>query len=82
MNPIKNFKEVFRTKHRPMDVLPGDKILYTYKDGVNPEIVLAVDTIEKAMVINEVVVFRGEFEGREALGGLLLQQEEKNGKMA
>ena len=75
VGPLENFKEVFRKKHDPIYCLPGDSIVYTYKDGINPELVLAVDTIDKAICVDEIVAFRATFEGRDALGGLLLEQK-------
>ena len=80
LGPLDNFKEVFRKKHAPIYVAPGDKIAYTYKEPGQPDIVLAVDTIEKHMTLTEIVAFRCDFEGRQALGGLLLESE-KDTKM-
>lgn len=75
-SPFKNFKIKDRKKHDPIYVQPGDSIVYTYKEPGQPDKVLMVDKIEKWMTIDEVVVFRAEFEGREALGGLMLETKE------
>jgi hypothetical protein len=59
----------------PAHVLPGDSIQVTehYADGT--ERVLVRETIAAPHVFDEAAIFEAEFEGRYALGGLLIEEQ-------
>ena len=73
---IEKFKELSRKKFAPINLCAGDSLHLTYKDETG-ETILCETKIdaEQAMVIDEGVLFEALFEGRKALGGLVLEKK-------
>lgn len=83
-NPFKKFREIQRGKFRPISVAPGDTLELTYietwtdakgKVVSRTETVLLNEKITEVMIVDEAVAFRGEYEDRQALGGMFLEKE-------
>lgn len=59
----------------PLHVITGDSLRATYKPADGDEQVLAetIITAQRAMIVDEVVLFADHFEGRRALGGMFVE---------
>lgn len=69
-------KILSRTKlDKTLHLMPGDTLHVTHID-TGTETVLATHTLDasQAMQVDEAVLFEGEFEGRRALGGMVLEK--------
>jgi hypothetical protein len=71
---FEGFKLLKRQKHPTIHVMAGDTIAVTVHDEKTGA---KIDTINheitRSMAVNESVIFEGEFEGRRALGGLIVE---------
>ena len=73
---IKNFKELARKTFTPINLCAGDSLHLTYKDETGETILCETKiNAEQAMVIDEGVLFEAVYEGRKALGGLVLEKK-------
>lgn len=74
---FEKFRELKREKFGPIHLWPGDTLQVTYRepDGEERVLVKSFFAKEQAMVITEALIFEGEFEGRRALGGLVLEEQ-------
>lgn len=57
----------------PVTVMPGDTICVTYREGETDH-VLVEAPITRTASYDEALIIEGEFEGRPALGGILLER--------
>lgn len=83
-NPFKNFKELQRAKFKPLYAAPGDRIELSYTETLTDnrtgkivsqeKTVLLSEEVTETMTFDEAVAFRGEYEDRQALGGMFLEQ--------
>lgn len=65
-----------RKKIGPFHLMPGDSVQLTWRDQ-NGKVLLIDKTVPTShcMVVDEGVLFTTTFEGRRALGGMVLEQE-------
>lgn len=70
------FNELRRTKFRPIYLAAGDALQITWRDESGTETVLCEKRIgaTQAMTITEGVLFEAVYDGRRALGGLVLEE--------
>lgn len=68
-----------RQKIAPIWLSPGDTLVMTHTEpgffGRKREIAKTTITADQLMMIDEAVLIETEFEGRRALGGLLLERQ-------
>jgi hypothetical protein len=77
MSVLKKFKQLARSKLRyPIHLCVGDSISVTHTDE-NGEKILCHTTVaeEHSMTVDEALIFAAEYEGRRALGGMVLEQK-------
>jgi hypothetical protein len=56
----------------PLHTCAGDTVRLVYTDEQGNRTVVAEDTVTETRIFTEGVIVDGEFEGKDALGGLLL----------
>lgn len=67
-----------REKISQIHLSPGDTLQLTYKDESSGETILAKTILadRHAMIVDEAVLFATVFEGRRALGGMVVERAE------
>lgn len=68
-----NWKQ--REKISPINVQAGDTIQVNFRDVKGNVKVLIDDKIGRTMVIDEVGIFNAEVDGRDAIGGVIINQK-------
>jgi hypothetical protein len=76
---ITKFKELVRGKFSPRTLLPGDRLVLSFRgmDGKEETLVKHSIDVDQAMTVDEGVLFESEFEDRRALGALALERKGK-----
>jgi len=76
MSIFDGFKVINRKKVAPICLLPGDTLSVTHHDEKGETILVTTDICKtQAMVVDEAVLFEGNFEGKRALGGMVVEKD-------
>lgn len=71
-------KILYRNKIAPINVCPGDSVVLTWNEnwpgGRKEVLATAKITGDQAMVVDEAVLIETVFEGRRAIGGLVVER--------